>query len=514
MKRIFFSLLLTILFFYSGQTVYAAELEPEITSSKDISTSSITDNSHKTSVKFNKGDTITISSTNGTYISGIYISWDSEPMPWTLYTDFGYVSCGVNGFLHEYITFENPSASLTIEIPQNNTKIDTIRIFSEGELPADVQVWEPACEKADIMVISTHADDEILFMGGVLPTYTYLYNAEIQVIYLCEFRSTNQDVREHEKLDGLWEAGIRHYPVSGDFTDKYAKDYTAAKKIYKESEVEEFFTEQIRRFQPQVVVTHDTKGEYGHGAHILVCNTVLEAINHASNSIYHPDSVQKYGTWDVPKTYLHLYPEHKIRLDLHIPIEEDYAKRPAIEILKAAYKKHVSQQYCWFYVSDDYEYSCADFGLVRSLVGPDTANDLLCNLKTYRAQEEETTLNSLKEQQKIEEELKQQEELSNTLTLLQTEQTSLTENLNKLEKQIQEKDILIQELETSLNNSENSLAMVSEQLLEKTTEAITYSNEVDSLTQTVYFLKIGFLLICGMFVGVCSIYLIKKLCKK
>ena len=28
----------------------------------------------------------------------------------------------------------------------------------------------------------------------------------------------------------------------------------------------------------------------------------------------------------------------------------------AVEVATAAYKRHVSQQWCWFYVSDEYEY--------------------------------------------------------------------------------------------------------------------------------------------------------------
>ena len=61
--------------------------------------------------------------------------------------------------------------------------------------------------------------------------------------------------------------------------------------------------------------------------------------------------------------------------------------RTSIEVQTAAYKKHVSQQWCWFYVSDEYEYSCADFGLYRTTVGNDTGNDMLENITTYEEQE-------------------------------------------------------------------------------------------------------------------------------
>ena len=45
-----------------------------------------------------------------------------------------------------------------------------ISVFSEGDLPQWVQVWQPQCEKADIMLLSTHSDDEQLFFAGLLPS--------------------------------------------------------------------------------------------------------------------------------------------------------------------------------------------------------------------------------------------------------------------------------------------------------------------------------------------------------
>jgi len=373
----------------AAKQAHAEELSPELILSNGGEKSNLTDSSHYTSVKFNQDDTITVTSTDGSPIHSLYISWDSQPVSWTLTTDNGEFTYGNNGFLHEYVTLEAPSVSLTIHIPQNSLRVDGIRIFGEGELPHDVQVWNPPCERADIMVVSSHADDEILFMGGALPTYAYLYDATIQVVYMCEFRSTNQDVREHEKLDGLWEAGIRFYPTCGEFADKYSNNVERAKQQYNYDHMVSFLVEQIRRFQPQVLVTHDYRGEYGHGFHILTCNALMDAVELAADATQYPDSAALYNIWNTPKTYLHIFPFHSIKLDLHIPLDEDYAGRTALDILKASYKKHVSQQQWSFYVSDDYKHSCADFGLYRTLVGPDTTNDLMCNLKTYAVQEAE-----------------------------------------------------------------------------------------------------------------------------
>lgn len=382
---IFCSLLLT----GPLQDAHAAELTPNLKLSTGGSTANLTDTSHYTTVTLQKEDTITVTSSDGSPIYGLYISWDTPVASWTLTTDSVDLTCGTQGFLHEYIALDTPSSSLTIHIPAASTKVDGIRIFSEGELPHDVQVWNPPCERADIMVVSSHSDDEILFMGGALTLYAYEYDADIQVVYMCEFRSTGQAVREHEKLDGLWEAGIRFYPTCGNFYDKYCNDLAHAHTLYSYDDMTEFLVKQIRDSKPQVIVTHDIFGEYGHGYHILTCRALLNAIDLASVATEYPESAEAYGVWDTPKTYLHLHNVNAIKLDLRTPIEEDYAGRTALDILKAAYKKHVSQQRYRFYVSDDYEHSCADYGLYRSLVGRDTTNDLLCNITTYKVQEAE-----------------------------------------------------------------------------------------------------------------------------
>ncbi len=405
MKKIFLPIIMFLSALIINESVFAAELTGAFQLSNGGDISALTDDSHYSVVEFNTNDTISLSSSDGTAISGIYITWDSKAVPWTLTTDSGDISCGGNGFLHEYIALENASTKVTIHIPSDEMRISTIRIFSDGELPHDVQVWNPPCEKADILVVASHADDEILFFGGILPTYSYVYDADVQVVYMSHFWH-GQKVREHEKLDGLWEAGIRNYPVCGNFEDLYSEDIDTAATQYDYDAMVSYLVSEIRRFTPQVIVTHDVNGEYGHGFHMLTSKAVREATEIAGDATQYADSATTYGVWDTPKLYLHVYKENAIRLDLRTPIEEDYLGRTALDIAIAAYKKHVSQQWCWFYVSDDYQYSCADFGLYRTLVGTDTTDDILCNIKTYKVQaaEEEARLKAEEESRKAEEE--------------------------------------------------------------------------------------------------------------
>lgn len=360
----------------------ALEINPDITLSNQGSVSKMTDGSYNTRTTFSSGDTITITSSEAMY--SLYIKWDLVPSEWTLSYNSKTQTCGADGFLHEYIEIPEGTTQMTITFASKESICD-LHVYSKGSAPEDVQTWKKPCDKADILVFATHADDEILFLGGVLATYGGEQDLAVQVAYMCEFTSSAK-IREHEKLDGLWESGIKHYPVCGDFPDLYSQTLEAAKKQYVYDDVKSYTTSCIRRFKPLVVVTQDLNGEYGHGGHMLFSHAVAESVESSSDSSVFPDSAAKYGTWDVPKTYLHLYTDNKITMNLRLPLSR-MGNRTSIEVQTAAYKKHVSQQWCWFYVSDEYEYSCADFGLYRTKVGSDTGNDMLEHITTYEEQD-------------------------------------------------------------------------------------------------------------------------------
>ncbi|NLL93125.1 MAG: PIG-L family deacetylase [Clostridiales bacterium] len=377
--------ILTVVFMVClSDKVYADEATTvggniELSSGEDVSL--ITDNSYYTSIEMGGGTTITV--TANSPIKGAYIVWGSPVNEWTLGLGEGGIKCGTNGFLHEYISFQDATKSFTMTMDSGNTITD-ITLYTDGELPSNVQVWKPECDKADIMLLSSHADDEILFFGGILPYYAGELDLEVQVVYFSQYW-TGETIREHEKLDGLWHSGVKNYPYTADFDDIYADNLEEAKQIFGYEKTLDFVVEMIRKFKPQVAVAQDENGEYGHGTHMLTAAAMKEAVQISMDSSKYPNSADKYGVWDVPKTYLHLYGENQVILDCRTPLDS-FGGKTTLEVAQESYKLHVSQQWCWYYVDDEYEYSCAKFGLYRSAVGVDTGNDLMKNLIDYKTQ--------------------------------------------------------------------------------------------------------------------------------
>ena len=204
-------------------------------------------------------------------------------------------------------------------------------------------------------------------------------NLNVQVAYFSKY---DYGIREHEKLDGIWTCGVRHYPVTGPFPDVFQETPEQAAYYFGEEKTKAFYLELVRRFQPQVCIIHDAAGEYGNGTHQFLAKTMQEVLEQSADPDICPESAEKYGTWEVPKAYLHLWKENPIHLDCRQSLSA-FGGKTALEVATEAYKKHVTQQELWFYVSDESAYSISDFGLYRTTVGPDTGNDIMEHLTPY-----------------------------------------------------------------------------------------------------------------------------------
>lgn len=311
---------------------------------------------------------------------------------------------GTDGYLHEFLDLEREfgyaPSRIQISFENGDAKLAEVHAFTAGEVPDWVQIWQPPLEgETDLALFSTHGDDEQLFFAGMLPYYARELGYNVQVVYMTGHR--NMSVRRsHEMLNGLWAVGIKNYPVFGPFGDYNTTSRAAAYQIYRNKgitreDILSFVVENIRRFRPKVAVGHDLDGEYGHGMHMVYAELLCEAVGIASDSLQYPESAEDYGTWDVPKTYLHLYPDQKIVMDWDIPLLS-FDGMTAFEVTKElGFPCHESQQTFFRYyfsgvekASDIRENSPCEFGLYRSTVGEDVQKkDFFENVTTY-AQDE------------------------------------------------------------------------------------------------------------------------------
>ena len=272
------------------------------------------------------------------------------------------------GYAVQFITLPPDTDRFRIrraEDDQTEFRVVELRVYGPGELPNDVQAWQPEFDTCDLLVISTHPDDEYLYLGGTIPYYVAQGKA-VQVLYVAPSSS----IRYLELLDGLWLCGVRNYPVLGTFTDK---KYDRVEEIYQcwsRDKLQRFLLSNIRKFKPDVVVTQDLKGEYGHVAHIATSANTAWAVNNAGDAAIDPESAEQYGVWQVKKTYLHLYPENTIVMDWSTPLPY-FGGESALSMAEQAFALHRSQQLLNYRVRAEGDYDCRLFGLYASTVGED-----------------------------------------------------------------------------------------------------------------------------------------------
>lgn len=242
--------------------------------------------------------------------------------------------------------------------------ISDLYLYGEGALPEPwCYEWQTTPENLDFLVVATHFDDDVIWLGAVMP----LLGAEEGYTGTILYMTYQQRLRLNEALMGAWTMGERSYPLFSMLPDVYLEKYLSAARFSYDI-VLQYMVRCYRQYKPLVVFTQDLEGEYGHWQHKQTVRCALDAIPLAADSTYDRESAEKYGVWQVQKAYTHLYPENKIQLDTKRALTA-FDGKTAVEVANDAYKKHASQfSYHAYRVADDYKYSIADFGLSYSAV--------------------------------------------------------------------------------------------------------------------------------------------------
>ena len=322
---------------------------------------------------------VTIEWRDGVPARMLYLAWRTLPEPFTL-TQFAKDGTQISSIPGE--TWElnqlykiSPEARKISITSQADMDLCSALVYGPNMLPKSYHPWNPTPEKLDYLVIATHPDDDILFLGAIVPLLgvsrglsgTILYTATRGIRYRCD-----------EALNGAWAMGLRNHPLFAGFPNLLPKEQYRRGKEFSVDALTAYYVSVLRRFKPEVVVTHDVDGEYGHWQHINVSRAVQNAVSLAADATYDPTSAAQFGTFQVKKLYLHLYPENKLTLDVYRPLPA-LGGRNVMEVATAAFAEHKSQVKVDHYrVRNDGFYRLSDFGLAFSSVGADTGkNDLM-----------------------------------------------------------------------------------------------------------------------------------------
>lgn len=254
-----------------------------------------------------------------------------------------------------------------------------LRVYPEQYAAHAVQQWEPMPEKIDLMAVSAHQDDELLFLGGTVP-YSCAMGRKTAMVYLAN----GGRQRCREALDGMWTAGLRYHPVFFNWSDAKVSSLKASEDRWRKDngnvDPRVTIVRLIRQYRPDVIVTQDLEGEYGHNQHKLSALLWAESVHLCKDPAFDPESAGQWGVWDVKKMYVHLYPDNQITMDWDQPVD-DTSPFTYWMVIKDAYSKHRSQQTAYSLEKHGRWYDNRVFGLYYTSVGPDVKkNDFFENI--------------------------------------------------------------------------------------------------------------------------------------
>lgn len=271
------------------------------------------------------------------------------------------------GFYVDAVSFPAEARQVKLSITGKENWARSLCIYDSRYPDNAVQQWQPVPDKLDVMVISAHQDDEYLFLGGTIP-YACAKGLDVGLVYMTNGGRS----RYTEAMDGLWTAGLRTHPIFMNWRDQKVKSMKTALSTWSQKGVDpqKEVVRLIRKYRPELIVTQDLEGEYGHTQHKLTAKLVSEAITLSKDPAYDPESVSEYGAWEVKKVYLHLYKENRIEMDWDQPLSPDSPISPMF-LAQEAFDKHRSQQRAYSMTREAKTYNNRLFGLYYSAVGPD-----------------------------------------------------------------------------------------------------------------------------------------------
>ena len=173
-----------------------------------------------------KGACIEVTVPDGETASGVTVQWFEHPHAWGLQVQDGsgeWIDAGhTEGlYLTDYLPLPEGTTFFRVtNAPKEKRHFNLIelRIYGAGGLPPEVQQWQPPADKADLMLLVAHSDDEVLWFGGALPRYAGEEKRACQVCMMVP----SMPYRRLELLDCLWHCGVRNYPVWSTFRDAYS----------------------------------------------------------------------------------------------------------------------------------------------------------------------------------------------------------------------------------------------------------------------------------------------------
>jgi LmbE family N-acetylglucosaminyl deacetylase len=226
--------------------------------------------------------------------------------------------------------------------------------------------WQPYPQKAALLLVHAHPDDESIHFGGSLTFYAAVRN--LPVVDIC--MTTPADGRRARELENACAVyGLKYKPIMAGFGDCCIDQLNSVQCCWDcwggKDKAVGYLAGMIRRLRPDVVLAHAFNGEYGHPNHIGSAYATVEACEAAADQSKFAGQLDSVDVWTVKKVYVHLHDQNNWvhGWDMTSPL---IGGKKVIEVALEGLKQHLSQADHW-----TINERCGEWGLYATTVGPD-----------------------------------------------------------------------------------------------------------------------------------------------
>jgi len=261
------------------------------------------------------------------------------------------------------------------------------RSFGAGETAA-----APQPVKAAVMIVIAHPDDEAYF-PGLLPYLCLVRKLPVVFVVMTSGEAGitppgNRELREEEMRRACRIYGMPNEPGFARFADgAYLGTLEDNWKLWGgEDKAAAWLVQQIRRYRPEVIVTHALDGEYGHPNHVGTALSVTKAFAGASDPVAYPLAPAEVrntnmsgglAPWAPKKLYVHRWATRPLEFRQDVPLPGGNGQT-CLQLGNLGGRQHVSQGYGDKDIAELDGPALTKFGLYATTVGPDEkGGDLL-----------------------------------------------------------------------------------------------------------------------------------------
>ena len=185
------------------------------------------------------------------------------------------------------------------------------------------------------LFVHAHPDDESLWTGGTIARHARR-GGETSLVTCTWVRGTH---RHRELLDAGRELGLAREPIMLGYADSFVPESAPGATAFINAPFDEqvaALVAHIRELKPDIVVTYDAYGMYGHPDHIHANRLACAAADAAPLAAYHPDLGEP---WQPSSLYFVTFPATAaaelrpfLKNASHLPLDGTPAEQIAVTI--------------------------------------------------------------------------------------------------------------------------------------------------------------------------------------